>query len=150
MAPGTHGHAGSSSSGHGQHHDQAGKHGQADSHDDRGNVHGGGSGLDVSPDVVPALRSSFFDAMTKIDRQIELAGGDLRQSSWAQDPISQDAAEIFNNHSVNPDGSALDMLRAYRSELEAAVSALDAISNQYEAMEQDNSVTVGQQPGGEA
>jgi hypothetical protein len=144
VAPGTHGHAGSSSSGHGQQHDQAGKHGQ-------GGTHGGdSSGLDVSPDVVPALRSSFFDAMTKIDRQLELAGSDLRQSSWAQDPISQDATEIFNDHSVNPDGSALDMLRAYRNELESAVAALDAISNQYAAMEQDNSVTVGQQPGGEA
>ena len=114
-------------------------------------MHGGDSnGLDVSPDVVPALRSSFFDAMTKVDRQIELASNDLRQSSWAQDPISQDAAEIFNNHSVNPDGSALDMLRAYRGELEAAVAALDAINNQYAAMEQDNAVTVGEQPGGEA
>jgi hypothetical protein len=150
VAPGTHGHAGSSSSGHGHQHDQAGKHGQADSHHDRGNVHGDSGGLDVSPDVVPALRSSFFDAMTKIDRQIELANNDLRQSSWAQDPISQDATEIFNNHSVNPDGSALDMLRAYRNELEGAVAALDAISHQYETMEQDNSVTVSQQPGGEA
>lgn len=149
MAPGTHGHAGGSSSGHGHPHDQAGKHGQGDSHDP-GSVHSDGSGLDVSPDVVPALRSSFFGAMTKIDRQLELANNDLRQSSWAQDPISQDAAEIFNNRSVNPDGSALDMLRAYRSELEAAVAALDAVGSKYEEMEQDNSVTVSQQPGGEA
>jgi hypothetical protein len=150
VAPGTHGHAGNGSSGHHDQHDQAGKHSQVDSHDDHSDAHGDGNVLDVSPDVVPALRSAFFDAMTKVDRQIELAGNDLRQSSWAQDPISQDATEIFNNRSVNPDGSALDMLRAYRSELDAAVSALDAISQQYHVMEQDNSVTVGQQPGGEA
>jgi hypothetical protein len=150
VAPGTHGHAGTGSSGHQDHHDQAGKHGQVDSHDQRSDVHTDGSGLDVNPEVVPALRSAFYDAMTKIDRQLELANNDLRQSSWAQDPISQDATELFNNRSVDPDGSALDMLRAYRGELEAAVNALDAINRQYQAMEQDNSVTVGQQPGGEA
>lgn len=152
MAPGTHGHAGSGSSGHhDQHHDQAGKHGNGDSHGDHAGAQGGGGDhLNVTPEVLPALRSAFFDAMTKVDRQIALADNDLRQTSWAQDPISQDATEIFNNHSVNPGGSALDMLRAYRSELDAAVSALDAINQQYQAMEQDNSVTVGQQPGGEA
>lgn len=150
MAPGTQGHAGSGSSGH--HGDQHGgpqtaKHGQ---NGGQNGAHADGAGLGVSPEAVPVLRSAFEDALTKVDRQLELAGSDLRLTAWAQDPISQDAAELFNNRSVDPDGSAMDMLRAYRTELAAAVTALDAVAQQYQVMEQDNSVTVSQQPGGDA
>ena len=154
MAPGTQGHAGSGSSGRHQDHPNQHDHGKVGGHGGvdhrRDDQHAGGSGLDVSPEAVPALRSTFYNALTKVDRQIELANNDLRLTSWARDPISQDATELFNDRSVNPGGSALDMLRAYRSELEAAVAALDGVTQQYRVMEQDNSVTVSQQPGGAA
>src|SRR5438128_380596 len=55
--------------------------------------------LHVEPGAVTALRDAFADALAKVDRQIELAGKDLRVSGWANDPVSTQATAAFNHHS---------------------------------------------------
>lgn len=94
-----------------------------------------------------ALRDAFADALAKVDRQIELAGHDLRVAGWANDPVSAAATSAFNKRSVE-DGSALDGLRAYREQLHTAVETLDETAEQYRLAEQDNSVTVGKKETG--
>jgi hypothetical protein len=101
----------------------------------------------VEPGAVAALRDAFADALAKVDRQIDLAGHDLRVAGWANDPVSAAATSAFNKRSVD-DGSALDTLRAYREQLNTAVETLDETAEQYRLSEQDNSATVGKQPTG--
>jgi hypothetical protein len=109
-----------------------------------GNGQGHG-GLLVEPGAIAALRDAFADALAKVDRQIELAGADLRVDAWANDPVSTDAATVFNDRSVDAAESALGTLRAYRDRLSTAVQTLDKTAAQYEASDEDNSVTVGSQ-----
>ena len=109
--------------------------------------HGAGADLlQVDADAVPALRSAFADALTKVDRQLELAGAELRVPAWAADPVSDEATKRFNSNSLDGQLSAIETLRAYRVELDAAVDALDAVANQYASLEEDNSAEVSAQP----
>lgn len=107
-----------------------------------------GSQFHVEPSAVPALRDAFADALAKVDRQIELAGHDLRLSRWANDPVSAAATDEFNERSVDTDSSALDALRAYRVQLNTAVETLAQTAEQYRVSEEDNSATVTTNPTG--
>jgi hypothetical protein len=102
-----------------------------------------GNQFHVEPGAVAALRDAFADALAKVDRQISLAGHDLRVSGWANDPVSAAATAAFNQRSVDADASALDTLRAYRHQLNTAVETLDITAQQYRLAEEDNSVNVG-------
>ncbi len=101
--------------------------------------------LRVDPDAVPGLRSAFADAITKVDRQIELADKELRVTSWARDPVSVGASEHFNDRTLDSDESIVDMLRFYRAQLDAAVQNLDATAEQYDKIDQDNATGTGKQ-----
>ncbi|MFL6145789.1 MAG: transcriptional regulator [Labedaea sp.] len=103
--------------------------------------------LYVEPGAVPALRDAFADALAKVDRQLELAGHDLRITGWALDPVSTDATAAFNARSVDAAESALGTLLAYRNQLSTAVETLDRTAEQYRVADEDNSVTVGKQEG---
>lgn len=101
--------------------------------------------LIVQPEAVPELRDAFADALDRVDRQIELAGTELRVAAWAQDPVSRSAATTFNQRSVDPAGggnSALDTLLAYRRQLSTAVDNLDKTAQQYALAEEDGSANV--------
>ncbi|RSM74577.1 hypothetical protein DMH04_39660 [Kibdelosporangium aridum] len=50
------------------------------------------NGFQFDPRSYPA----FADASAKVDRQIELAKGELRVTAWAGDSVSAYAAERFN------------------------------------------------------
>lgn len=91
-----------------------------------------------------ALRDAFADALAKVDRQLELAGHDLRVPGWANDPVSAAATDAFNQRSVDSGASLLDTLRAFSHQLNTAVETLDLTARQYELSDEDNSVTVGQ------
>ncbi|HEV2784660.1 MAG TPA: transcriptional regulator [Actinophytocola sp.] len=103
--------------------------------------------LVVEPGAVPALRDAFADALAKVDEQITLADADLRVARWANDPVSTVATTAFNERAVDAAESALGMLRAYRQQLSTAVETLDRTADQYQASDEDNSVTVGKQEG---
>lgn len=111
----------------------------------RGGGHGHGSstgqqaapadGLKIDPEAVPALRSAFADALSRVDEQLRLADQELRVTAWAKDPVSQDAAALFNERSVDTAASAVDSLRAYRDQLNVAVENLDKTAEQYSAVD---------------
>lgn len=113
--------------------------------------HGGGGTqndiVKVDPDAVPGLRSAFADALARVDRQLELAEAELRVTSWAKDPVSQGATILFNDRSVESDRSAVDTLRAYREQLDAAVQNLDKTAQQYDKTDGDNVHGVGKNEG---
>jgi hypothetical protein len=110
--------------------------------------HGNGNHLLVEPGALPALREAFADALAKVDRQIELAGSDLRITAWANDPVSTDAATAFNERSVDAGESALGTLHGFRRQLSTAVDNLDRTAEQYRASDEDSSSTVSKQEEG--
>lgn len=111
----------------------------------RGGGHGHGNsggqqaapadGLKIDPEAVPALRSAFADALSRVEEQLRLADQELRLTAWAKDPVSQDAAVLFNQRSVDTAESAVDSLRAYRDQLNVAVANLDKTAEQYSAVD---------------
>jgi hypothetical protein len=121
-----------------------GNHGPGSS---QGNSATSGNHLLVEAGAVPALRDAFADALAKVDRQLELAGNDLRISAWADDPVSADATTAFNNRSVDTAESALGTLQSFRRQLSTAVDTLDRTAEQYRVSDEDSSTTVSKQEG---
>lgn len=99
----------------------------------------GSATLRVGRDAVPHLRKVFDDALAKLDVQIDLAMSGVRVGPWAGDPVSQNAATDFNNHSVDGTNSALDTLRAYQRQLKSASDALTQVAEEYRIVESNNS-----------
>jgi hypothetical protein len=98
--------------------------------------------MHVAPEAIPALRKVFTDALTKLDRQIELAITDLRVRPWAGDPVSANAADEFNNRTMTDGDSALEALRQYQERLQSAHNALNVVQTQYELTEGHNTKLV--------
>ncbi|GAA3461292.1 transcriptional regulator [Saccharothrix longispora] len=120
--------------------------------EDRG--HGADSGspplahtLNVDPSAIPSLRSAFSGALTRLDQQIELAITEVRVRPWAGDPVSKDAAERFNDRSLESGDSALAALQNYQQQLKSAMDALNLVERQYQSIEDDNTGLMGQQGG---
>ncbi|WP_433265406.1 transcriptional regulator [Actinosynnema sp. CS-041913] len=103
--------------------------------------------LNVEPTAIPGLRSAFAGALTKLDQQIELAITEVRVRPWAGDPVSADAAERFNERSVESGDSALTALRDYQQQLKGAMDALTLVEQQYRSIEDDNTGLMEQQGG---
>lgn len=100
--------------------------------------------LRVDPDAIPGLRGAFADALTRVDRQLELVEKELRVVSWASDPVSVGATTAFNDRALDSDADAVvDLLRSYREQLDAAVRNLDASAEQYKRMDDDNATDTG-------
>jgi hypothetical protein len=127
----------------------AGKIGGGHGHGSGGAQHAvSGDGLRIDPEAVPALRSAFADALSRVDEQLRLANQELRVTAWAKDPVSQDAAVLFNDRSVDTAASAIDSLRAYREQLTVAVANLDKTAQQYHAVDRGNESGVKKGDGG--
>jgi hypothetical protein len=103
--------------------------------------------LRVDRDAVPQLRKVFDQALAKLDVQIDLAMSGVRVSPWAGDPVSENAAGDFNDHSMDGPDSALDALRAYQRQLKSASDALEQVAEEYKIVESDNSASFGAQGG---
>jgi hypothetical protein len=99
--------------------------------------------LTVDPDAVPALRGAFAAALDRVDKQLELADKELRVTAWAKDPVSQGATTAFNDRSVETAESAVDQLKAYRVQLDAAVRNLDKTAEQYTTVDRETVTGVG-------
>lgn len=120
--------------------------------DDHGEL-GAGLGTDagmpslyVDPHAIPSLRAAFSTALTKLDKQIEMAITEIRVRPWAGDPVSEAAAEKFNERSVESGDSALTALQGYQRQLKSAMDALLQVERQYHVIEGDN--TQKMKPGG--
>ncbi|KJK33994.1 transcriptional regulator [Lentzea aerocolonigenes] len=94
--------------------------------------------LSVEPEAIPALRSTFSSALTKLDKQIEMAITEFRVRPWAGDPVSAEAAEKFNDRSISDGDSALQALLNYQRQLKTAMDNLNQIERQYQVVEGDN------------
>lgn len=103
--------------------------------------------LRVDRDSVPHLRKVFDQAMSRLDVQIEQAMSGIRVSPWAGDPVSANAAQDFNEHSVDSATSALNTLRAYQRQLKSASDALSQVEQEYDIVESDNSASLHSQGG---
>lgn len=103
--------------------------------------------LNVEPGAIPSLRSAFAGALTKLDKQIELAITEVRVRPWAGDPVSAEAAEKFNERSLESGDSALTALENYQRQLKSAMDALNLVEQQYQSIEDDNTGLMGQQGG---
>ena len=103
--------------------------------------------LRVDRDAIPHLRRVFDNAMSKLDEQIELAMTGVRVSPWAGDPVSENAATAFNNHSVDDTDSALNALRAYQQRLKSASDALTKVAETYRITESGNAESFRLQEG---
>ncbi|MGM1060314.1 transcriptional regulator [Saccharothrix sp. Mg75] len=101
----------------------------------------------MDPSAIPSLRSAFSGALTRLDQQIELAITEVRVRPWAGDPVSQDAAEKFNDRSLESGDSALTALQNYQQQLKSAMDALTLVERQYRSIEEDNTGLMGQQGG---
>lgn len=99
--------------------------------------------LRVDRDSVPQLRKVFDDALAKLDVQIDLAMSGIRVAPWAGDPVSGNAADDFNRHSIDGADSALDALRAYQRQLKSASDALMRVAEEYDIVESDNTSSFG-------
>jgi hypothetical protein len=99
--------------------------------------------LRVDREAIPHLRRVFDNAMTKLDEQIELAMTGVRVSPWAGDPVSENVATAFNDHSVDDTDSALNALRAYQQRLKSASDALTQVAEAYRLTESDNTSSFG-------
>jgi len=100
-------------------------------------------GFRVDPAAIPGLRKVFTTALVKLDKQIEMAVSDVRIRPWAGDPVSQQAATDFNDHTLGVD-SALDALLAYQRQLKGALDALTQVEQGYHTIEQDNTTLIQQ------
>lgn len=98
----------------------------------------GAATLRVDREAVPTLRRVFDKALAKLDVQIDLAITGVRVAPWAGDPISQDAATSFNEHSVDTPSSALNALLAYQQRLKSASDALEQVASAYQVVEGEN------------
>ncbi|MFC6005463.1 hypothetical protein ACFPZ0_28465, partial [Streptomonospora nanhaiensis] len=76
------------------------------------------------------MRSTFSTALTKLDKQIEMAITEFRVRPWAGDPVSQEAAEKFNDRSISDGDSALQALLNYQRQLKTAMDNLNQIERQ--------------------
>jgi hypothetical protein len=94
--------------------------------------------LNVEPGSIPTLRKAFSTALTKLDKQIELAVTEFRVRPWAGDPVSAEAAQKFNERSVSDGDSALEALQNYQKQLKSAMDSLDEVERQYRIVEGDN------------
>jgi hypothetical protein len=95
--------------------------------------------LRVDRDAVPGLRGAFADALTRVDRQLDFVEKELRVTPWAQDPVSLGASTTFNDRSLDADAdAAVDQLRSYRDQLDAAIQNLDVTAEQYRKIDEEN------------
>ncbi|MBP2339165.1 transcriptional regulator [Saccharothrix coeruleofusca] len=101
----------------------------------------------MDPTAIPSLKTAFSGALTKLDKQIELAINEVRVRPWAGDPVSTEAAEKFNERSFESGDSALGALQSYQQQLKAAMDALTLVERQYHAIEDDNTGLMEQQGG---
>ncbi|MEU5691110.1 transcriptional regulator [Actinosynnema sp. NPDC020468] len=103
--------------------------------------------LNVDPTAIPGLKSAFAGALSRLDQQIESAVTEIRVRPWAGDPVSADAAQKFNDRSLESGDSALAALQDYQAQLKSGLDALNLVERQYHSIESDNTGLMGQQGG---
>lgn len=94
--------------------------------------------LRVDVSAIPTMRRAMHDALDRLGVQIGHAITDLRIRPWAGDPVSDSAANTFNDATLDGPEAALAALCGYRDQLQAAVDSLERAERQYGLIEDDN------------
>ncbi|MCO1581076.1 MULTISPECIES: transcriptional regulator [unclassified Crossiella] len=105
-------------------------------------VSGGGAKVRVEQAAIPTMRKAFQRALDKLTPQIGHARTDLRMRPWAGDPVSDEAAEKFNERSMDGGEAALSALEGYQQQLQTAVRALQEVEYEYRGAERGNADSV--------
>ncbi|MBQ0925110.1 MULTISPECIES: hypothetical protein [Saccharopolyspora] len=104
---------------------------------------GSGGSMQVEPTAIPRLVNSLQESLDAVGLQIEHAITELRIRPWAGDPVSTDAAELFNERSVGGGEDALTALCGYRDQLQAAAESLQQAGREYEQIDHDSAAGLG-------
>jgi hypothetical protein len=108
------------------------------------NYSGGQQKLHVDPSAIPQARKVFEDALGRLNDQLGDAMETLFARQWAEDPVSKETAEKFNQDTFESgDRAALQALEGYRSQLKGVIDQLTQIENTYRKVEGDNTAVWG-------
>lgn len=94
--------------------------------------------LHVEPSAIPEALKAFQEAHERVSAKVRELG-QLPIREWAGDPVSNETAQQFQQRS-NRGGadSALECLKGYQAQLEAAIKSLQAAHDLYVQVEGDN------------
>lgn len=92
---------------------------------------GGAHHVRVEPGAIPRIQSSFERALDQLRPQVQSAIDDLRVRPWAGDPVSDAAAQRFNQASLDDGAGAYHALRDYQRQLRSAADALHTAHQAY-------------------
>ncbi|GLZ31502.1 hypothetical protein Lesp02_36900 [Lentzea sp. NBRC 105346] len=112
---------------------------------------GGGSGqtlpdysgqqkLKVDPSAIPQARAAFEHALDQLNTELKNNPDLFVRQPWAEDPVSSETAQRFNQDTTD---NALKALDGYRLQLEGVIEQLKGIENQYRMTEGDNAALWG-------
>jgi hypothetical protein len=100
--------------------------------------------LHVDPSAIPQARKVFEDALGRLNDQLGDAMETLFARQWADDPVSNETAQKFNQDTFESgDRAALQALKGYRSQLKGVIDQLTQIENTYRKVEGDNTAVWG-------
>lgn len=107
-------------------------------------VPGSGGAMQIDPASIPNLVSALQSSLDSVGIQIEHAITELRIRPWAGDPVSDTAADEFNQRSIGGEDDALTALCGYRDQLQAAAESLELAGQQYALTEEGNTARLGE------
>ncbi|WP_051385801.1 hypothetical protein [Actinokineospora inagensis] len=102
--------------------------------------------LRIEPSAIPEALAAFRAAFAQVSEKVTALNG-LEVPSWADDPISDEAAMLFVER-TNGGGadSASKCLHGYQQQLQAVISALESAQAAYTLTEGTNSAMWGKSP----
>jgi hypothetical protein len=94
--------------------------------------------LHVEPSAIPEALKAFQDAHERVSAKVRELG-QLPIKDWAGDPVSGETAVQFQQR-TNTGGadSALECLKGYQAQLQAAIDSLQGAHDAYVRTEGDN------------
>jgi hypothetical protein len=95
--------------------------------------------IEVEPYMIPELAATFAEQAAILGEELRGAEHRLRISEpWLGDPVSAEAARLFNNFFVDDELSLLNVLNQLRAQYKAHYEALMAAAKHYNMVEETN------------
>ncbi len=87
--------------------------------------------LNIEPSAIPGALEAFKEAFDRVDNKVTALEG-LQVREWATDPVSGETAQRFTERTNSgAEDSALAVMRGYRTQLQAAIDALQSAYDGY-------------------
>ncbi|SDN41376.1 PE domain-containing protein [Allokutzneria albata] len=95
--------------------------------------------IDVEPHMIPELAATFAEQAEILSKEIDRARRDLKiHKPWLGDPVSVEAARLFNKHFTDDALSLVNVLTQLVGEYKAHREALMAAAKRYNMTEHTN------------